>query len=263
MTGTKLRLVCMFIALALAAGCQGMVGPEGDNSGRETRTRGAANAGTCCVWIDLDGTLNTVGAFGYPFNPVPADEACTMLVAKKPQVRTAFLTARKGCLPAFKPGEKSCQQLEDTVSVACSTSGTKMALAKQQYMAAQGQCAAHILVDNNKAAAGIKLAVPYIYIEPKAFAWPSIRQQINDAVKKCTPAVGPANPGPANPGPANPGSNPGNPNPGNPNPGNPGPGPLTCQGHCGKQAPSGCWCDPFCKTKGDCCPDAGPRCGIY
>ena len=76
------------------------------------------------------------------------------------------------------------------------------------------------------------------------------------------PAVGPANPGTPKPGPGNPGpGNPGNPNPGNPGPGG-GPGPLTCQGHCGDKAPSGCWCDSFCKKKGDCCPDVGTRCGI-
>ena len=260
-------LASLALALASLLGCDGMVGSQSDGPGSYTsnpgadterdssRSRGtqAAGQGQCCVWIDLDGTLNTVGAFGYPFNPVPADALCKMLAAKKPQVRTAFLTARKGCLPAFKPGEASCQKLEDTVTVDCSLSSTKMALAKQKYLATRKDCAGHILVDNNKAAANIKLSVPYAYIEPKAFSWSSIRDQIVNAIQTCTP--GPVGPGPA---PA-PGGNPG-PTPGASKPGGSSGLPATCQGHCGKQAPSGCWCDPHCKTKGDCCPDFAAAC---
>ena len=261
------------LALTALAGCEGSIGPQSGGPGSYTSNPGTddrgrrgtqAAGGLCCVWIDLDGTLNTVGAFGYPFNPVPADELCKILAAKKPQVRSAFLTARKGCLPAFKPGEASCQKLEDTVSVDCSLSGTKMAEAKQKYLEGRKDCAGHILVDNNKAAAKIKLSVPYSYIEPKAFSWSSIRSQILNDIQSCTTGPG-AGPGPA-PNPAKPGGNPANPggNPANPggNPANPGggPGPLTCQGHCGNKAPSGCWCDAQCKTKGDCCPDFAAAC---
>jgi hypothetical protein len=31
---------------------------------------------------------------------------------------------------------------------------------------------------------------------------------------------------------------------------------VGCQGYCGTQSPDGCWCDPACKTYGDCCGDA-------
>ncbi len=242
------------IALALVvlvAGCDATVGgyeeearpaPRGQ-LGTYNAPGGGANK--CCVWIDLDKTLNTVGAFGYPFNPVPADELCKLLAAKKPQTVSTFLTARKGCLPAFKPGEGSCQQLRDTVSVACSLSKSKMAAAKQHHMAGRAECGAHILIDDNKEGANIKLAVPYAYVEPRAFAWAAVRKQILDEVNKCQAAAqGPK------PGPGQPGNTP------------PPPGPGSCQGQCGKQAPAGCWCDNKCRAMGDCCADAGGRCGV-
>ena len=41
----------------------------------------------------------------------------------------------------------------------------------------------------------------------------------------------------------------------------------SCQGACGNQSKSGCWCDDLCEKQGDCCSDkqkicgAGPKCG--
>ena len=34
----------------------------------------------------------------------------------------------------------------------------------------------------------------------------------------------------------------------------------SCQGNCGGQAPSGCWCDDQCAAFGDCCHDKAPVC---
>jgi hypothetical protein len=34
-----------------------------------------------------------------------------------------------------------------------------------------------------------------------------------------------------------------------------------CDSACGKQAPSGCWCDSSCKTNGDCCDATGQPAG--
>ncbi|MBM4370776.1 MAG: hypothetical protein FJ098_03935 [Deltaproteobacteria bacterium] len=34
----------------------------------------------------------------------------------------------------------------------------------------------------------------------------------------------------------------------------------SCVGHCGTQAPDGCWCDDSCLQAGDCCPDACDAC---
>ncbi len=34
----------------------------------------------------------------------------------------------------------------------------------------------------------------------------------------------------------------------------------SCVGHCGGQAPGGCWCDATCVTYGDCCADYGSAC---
>ena len=36
---------------------------------------------------------------------------------------------------------------------------------------------------------------------------------------------------------------------------------YTCDGFCGRQAASGCWCDPACVHYMDCCPDKAERCG--
>ncbi|RMF76585.1 MAG: hypothetical protein D6738_01095 [Acidobacteria bacterium] len=37
--------------------------------------------------------------------------------------------------------------------------------------------------------------------------------------------------------------------------------PNSCVGHCGTQAPGGCWCDSACSFYGDCCPDKTSVCG--
>jgi hypothetical protein len=34
-----------------------------------------------------------------------------------------------------------------------------------------------------------------------------------------------------------------------------------CTGYCGKQSPSGCYCDSACVSSGDCCSDACSTCG--
>jgi len=36
----------------------------------------------------------------------------------------------------------------------------------------------------------------------------------------------------------------------------------SCAGHCGDQAPSGCWCDVMCAKNGDCCTDAKSICSL-
>jgi len=36
--------------------------------------------------------------------------------------------------------------------------------------------------------------------------------------------------------------------------------PGTCQGKCGGRGVGGCWCDPACKSYGDCCPDYDQQC---
>jgi hypothetical protein len=36
----------------------------------------------------------------------------------------------------------------------------------------------------------------------------------------------------------------------------------SCAGHCGEEAPSGCFCDAECESNGDCCPDAARECSI-
>lgn len=40
-----------------------------------------------------------------------------------------------------------------------------------------------------------------------------------------------------------------------------GSGGASCIGHCGGQAPGGCWCDAACQTSNDCCPDKLAMCG--
>jgi hypothetical protein len=39
-------------------------------------------------------------------------------------------------------------------------------------------------------------------------------------------------------------------------------GAASCVGHCGEQAPSGCFCDEDCHENGDCCADAEAACSI-
>lgn len=141
----------------------------------------------CCVWIDLDNTLNTFGAWGFPFNPVPADELCSILAGYGARVRAAPLTARKGCLPSFQPGDHHCKPLlRPTVSVKCS-SGQSAAQHKQAYMRSMdGACKLHLLIDDNKAAAQINGGTPpVVHIKPKGFGWSGTRQQIKDALKGC------------------------------------------------------------------------------
>ena len=43
--------------------------------------------------------------------------------------------------------------------------------------------------------------------------------------------------------------------------GPPPPDPNSCEGHCGGQAPGGCWCDDQCSFFGDCCADKTTVCG--
>jgi hypothetical protein len=38
-------------------------------------------------------------------------------------------------------------------------------------------------------------------------------------------------------------------------------GGTSCIGYCGTQAPGLCWCDSYCKSFGDCCPNACSACG--
>jgi len=205
-------------------------------------TRGRQTLGKqCCVWIDLDGTLNTLGAFGYPFNPVPADRLCQLLGDRQPAVRSSVLTARSGCLPKIKPLEHQCAFLGDGVSVSCYIKGKDgksakqlMAEAKQAHLLQQNDtCSRHVLIDDNQAAAQIDPGAPYTYIRPSGSNWPQIRQQVEDALAGCS-------------GVAEPGSDE--------------PPPESCHGLCGDQAPAGCWCDGACVDNGDCCPDQAQLC---
>jgi hypothetical protein len=36
---------------------------------------------------------------------------------------------------------------------------------------------------------------------------------------------------------------------------------ASCEGHCGGEAPAGCYCDPTCKQYNDCCADFDQKCG--
>ena len=41
----------------------------------------------------------------------------------------------------------------------------------------------------------------------------------------------------------------------------PAPEPAACEGHCGGEAPDGCWCDDLCSAYGDCCEGKADTCG--
>lgn len=146
-------------------------------------TSGGLDDGVGCVWIDFDGTLNTVGAFGWPFNPVPAAELCDMLAARGDAIRSTPLTARRGCWPAFQPGERECALLDPTISVRCSH-GTDAALHKEDEMRAHdGDCAWHVLIDDNDAAAAIEGGDPPIdHVLPTPWNWRETRAAIEAAL---------------------------------------------------------------------------------
>jgi len=285
-------LLVLGLAVLLGApACNVTIGHEDPAARAAPEAREGTRGGTsgtkrCCVWLDLDNTLNTLGAWGYPFNPVPAHEVCNLLAAQGAGVQSTPLTAR-GALLGFQPGEKECKGLNSTVSVKLS-SGKEAARAKQLHMRSQDAvCTRHVLIDDNKAGAQIQtvdksslekiqLAAPYIYIEPLATAagWAKTKQQIQAALQGC----GLVNPGggggQSNPPPPSGGgqSNPPPPSGGgqsNPTPpsgggqSNPPPQPSTgsCQGFCGKQSPGGCYCDGECGKIGDCCADLVQFCG--
>lgn len=144
-------------------------------------------AGACCLWLDLDNTLNTIGSWGYPFNPVPAAEFCSVLGSLGDSVISTPLTARAGCLPAFQPGESQCAGvLEQTVSVRCS-SGDEAAGHKEEYMRSQDDvCSRHVLIDDNEAAAGITGGdPPIVYVEPIDWNWDGTLANILAALDGC------------------------------------------------------------------------------
>ncbi len=140
----------------------------------------------CCVWLDLDNTLNTFGAWGYPVNPVPAAEFCSGLDSLGAGVISTPLTARSGCLPAFQPGEAECSGLQSTVSVDCS-SGDEAAAHKLEHMRSRdASCRRHVLIDDNSAAAGITGGdPPVLYVEPRAFDWDGTLEEILAALDGC------------------------------------------------------------------------------
>ena len=136
-----------------------------------------------CLWIDFDGTLNTVGAFGWPFNPVPATELCEIL-SQDALVRATPLTARSGCWPSFQPGERACRVLEPTISVACST-GLEAALYKEALMRTfDDECARHVLLDDNEAMVEIEGGdPPLVTLRPIPWDWPATRAAIVAALE--------------------------------------------------------------------------------
>ncbi len=141
----------------------------------------------CCVWLDLDNTLNTFGAWGYPFNPVPAAEFCSVLGSLGAGVVSTPLTARAGCLPSFQPGESQCAGvLAETVSVDCS-SGAEAAGHKLDYMRSNDSfCRRHVLIDDNSAASEIVGGdPPVVYVEPRAFDWDGTLEAILAALDGC------------------------------------------------------------------------------
>lgn len=140
----------------------------------------------CCVWLDLDKTLNTFGAWGYPFNPVPAAEFCSVLDSLGSGVVSTPLTARSGCLPSLQPGESQCSVLQSTVSVDCS-SGAEAAGHKLDHMRSRDAfCGRHVLIDDNTAGSGITGGdPPVIYVEPRAFDWDGTLGEILAALEGC------------------------------------------------------------------------------
>lgn len=136
-----------------------------------------------CVWVDFDGTLNTFGAFGYPFNPVPAAELCEILAEPGPALRATPLTARAGCWPSFQPGERECRALEPTISVACSRGAEAARHKEDEIRAHDAECAAHVLIDDNEAAAEIEGGDPPIdHVLPIPWDWHETRAEIRWAI---------------------------------------------------------------------------------
>lgn len=162
--------------------CEGHDGggaEPGDDPGDDDRQ--------CCVWLDIDNTLNTFGAWGYPFNPVPAAEFCSVLDSLGDDILSTPLTARDGCLPALQPGESECDGvLHDTVSVSCST-GSVAAGHKLDYMRSRDDdCSRHVLIDDNASAEEIEGGDPeIIHVKPTAFDWSGTLDEILAALDGC------------------------------------------------------------------------------
>lgn len=159
----------------------------GEGTGAEPGDDTADDEGQCCVWLDLDNTLNTFGAWGYPFNPVPAAEFCSVLDSLGDDLLNTPLTARDGCLPSFQPGESECDGvLQDTVSVTCS-SGSTAAGHKRVYMRSRDDdCSRHVLIDDNEAGSEIEGGDPeIIHIKPTPWDWSGTLAAILDALEGC------------------------------------------------------------------------------
>ena len=194
----RVLLALRLAAFACAASCAGVTPPDpaanlGCDPGAKCDEAAPAEEEwadeaprACCVWIDLDGTLNTFGAWGYPLNPVPAADLCTILDGYGGGVTATALTARDGCWPATQPGERECAGLEPTVSVACA-SGIAAARAKEEVMRAHDDlCARHVLIDDNRAAGEIQGGDPEIrHVRPTPFDWPGTREAIRAALDGC------------------------------------------------------------------------------
>lgn len=170
----------LVLSLALvASSCTGPVPALESSSGHALD-----EALPVCVWIDFDGTLNTLGAFGWPFNPVPATELCNILAGHGDAVRATPLTARSGCWPSFQPGERACRVLEPTISVECST-GLDAALFKEgEIRAHDAECAHHVLIDDNESAAEVQGGVPFLEaVRPTPWDWSGTRAAIRAAIE--------------------------------------------------------------------------------
>lgn len=170
------------LPLTLVLACTAAVPETESGSGRGLEAEERQVGG--CVWIDFDGTLNTVGAFGWPLNPVPAAELCELLAERGDELRATPLTARSGCWPSFQPGERACRGLEPTISVPCSRGAEAASHKEQEMRAHDAACAWHVLIDDNEAAADIEGGDPAIdHVLPIPWAWEETRAEILAAIE--------------------------------------------------------------------------------
>lgn len=142
------------------------------------------------VWVDIDGTLNTLGAFGYPFNPVPASELVRMFASRRGKVIAIPLTARIGLewtllfQPSFQPLE-SGNVLHKTMGTR--SSGNELAMARGKILVMRrfdSSTSKHVIIDNNPAFRQLPLtgSPPIIHIKPAAWNWPQTQRDIIKAI---------------------------------------------------------------------------------
>lgn len=175
----RTRSIQLLPMLSLALSCTGV-----EPTLEASRGNALGDELPVCVWIDFDGTLNTIGAFGWPFNPVPAAELCDILAGYGDAVSATPLTARAGCWPSFQPGEGACGVLEPTISVECSAGIDAALLKEAEIRARDADCAHHVLIDDNEATADVEGGEPWLdAVRPTPWDWPGTRAAIRDAIE--------------------------------------------------------------------------------